>query len=261
MFGLAAFRKRRALEPVSHFTTSPSELAYQRSTSVVVSVPVSHCRMNLMTRPALENPFVATLRGGQRHYENSALADYFKANQPVTVGDLLGISDSPIAADPAMAAVMPWWGMTPEERLQQVAVETPQGFLGKEAIKLGAHWGKDYGWQYFGPVSDGVAQQEFKRQWAVYHSIRNKGYKPDSYKHIHGEFLIAEQDWVWVNLGGKHRFNALVASGEEQVVVSSRGKYGAHFVYRSDANIWPNVMNGNYTLEEALQVFDRILAG
>jgi len=162
---------------------------------------------------------------------------------------------------PPMAAVMPWWSMNPERRLQQVAIETDGGFIGKEAIKLGASVADDFGWQYFGPVSPAVGQMEFDRQRAVFHSINRNGYKPTSYLHVHGEFLVHGGDWVWVNLGGKHRLNALVAMGSQEVIVSAKRKYGPEFVRREEAELWPNVQNGWFTREEALRLFDRIMQG
>lgn len=227
----------------------------------MVSVAVDRCRMNLTALHISRSPFVRTLQAADAHYENSVLFQFYENLTPSCVGDLLQLSDSRIASLPAMAAVMPWWSMTPERRLQQVAVETDGGFIGKEALKLGASRDNDYGWQYFGPVSPAVGQMEFDRQCMVYQSIARNGYNPTSYLHIHGEFLIHGDDWVWVNLGGKHRLNALVALGAKEVIVSAKRKYGPEFVRREDVALWPNVQNGWYTREEALRLFDRIIEG
>ncbi|WP_297004988.1 hypothetical protein [Thalassolituus sp. UBA6592] len=261
MFGIAGFKRRKALEQVSHYRHSPAELAYHKPGDIIVSVPVSRCRMNLTMLPASRNPFVMTLQEGHDSYENSPLFQFYDSVKPATVGQLLSVMQSPIASLPAMATVMPWWAISPEERLDQVAVETPHGYLGKEAIKMGASRSGDYGWQYFGPVSHQVGESEFQRQQLVYQSIRSNSYNPVSYKHIHGEFLISGRDWVWVNQGGKHRFNSLVAAGNEEVIVSAKRKYGPDFVQRSDAHLWPNVINGWFTEQEALTVFDRIMQG
>ncbi len=90
---------------------------------------------------------------------------------------------------------------------------------------------------------------------------QRNGYKPTSYLHVHGEFLVHGGDWVWVNLGGKHRLNALVAMGSQEVIVSAKRKYGPEFVRREEAELWPNVQNGWFTREEALRLFDRIMQG
>ena len=227
----------------------------------MVSVPVDRCRMNLTALHISRSPFVQTLQQSDPQYADSALFQYYESVTPSCVGDLLQLSDSRIASLPPMAAVMPWWCMSPERRLQQVAIETDGGFIGKEALKLGASVADDFGWQYFGPVSSAVGQMEFDRQRAVFQSIRRNGYNPTSYLHVHGEFLVRGDDWVWVNLGGKHRLNALVAMGAQEVIVSAKRKYGPEFVRREEVDLWPNVQSGWFTREEALRLFDRIMEG
>lgn len=217
--------------------------------------------MNLTAFRADSNPFVATLRQASLTYNDSPLYHFYQSFCPASVADLLGISASPISNQPAMSAVMPWWNKDPQQRLQQVAEQRPSGWLGKEAIKLGISSADDFGWQYFGPVSEKLGLLEFERQRQVYDSIAKRGYKPRSHLQVHGEFLVDGNDWVWVNLGGKHRVNALLAQGNDTVIAAAKGKYGSIFVRRSEVASWPNVVNGWYTEEEALQVFDRIMAG
>lgn len=227
----------------------------------MVSVPVDRCRMNLTARHITRSPFVQTLQRSDAQYADSALFQYYESVTPSCVGDFLQLTDSRIATLPPMAAVMPWWCMSPERRLQQVAWEENGRFLGKEAMKLGASKSNDFGWHHFGPVSPAVGQMEFDRLRAVFQSIRRNGYNPTSHLHVHGEFLIRGDDWVWVNIGGKHRLCALVALGWREVVVSAKRKYGPEFVRREEVDLWPNVQSGWFTREEALRLFDRIMEG
>ena len=107
MFGIAGFKRRKALEQVSHYRHSPAELAYHKPGDIIVSVPVSRCRMNLTMLPASRNPFVMTLQEGHDSYENSPLFQFYDSVKPATVGQLLSVMQSPIASLPAMATVMP----------------------------------------------------------------------------------------------------------------------------------------------------------
>ena len=43
--------------------------------------------------------------------------------------------------------------------------------------------------------------------------------------------------------------------------MSAKGKYGPVIIRRSESAIWPNVQNGLFDEAEALELFDRILAG
>jgi hypothetical protein len=247
---------------IGEYRDNPLELYYKSTGPWVTDIPVSHYRSNFLGFRADTNPLVKMLLSEDKTYDSSAVHRFYDQFQPTTVGDVLNIETSKVASFPAMSAVMPWWTKTPEARLAQVCIDTDQKpYLGKEAHRLGAEEGRDYGWHYFGPVSKAVGITEFERQRSVFDSIRTRGYKPTSLLHIHGEFLIHGKNWVWVNLGGKHRFNALAALGYTSMTVSVKNKYGPAFVRREDVDSWPNVVNGLFDREEALKIFDRLLLG
>src|SRR5690606_8547478 len=241
---------------------SPISLNYQGPGPYIVKVPKESCRSNFLGWHASENPFVKTILEGSKNHTESTLLKFHARHRYISIGELIQIKKSPISSAPAMAAVMPWWNITPEERLKNVAILTSSGkYLGREAIEFGASRAEDYGWQYFGPTSPSIIEIEFKRQLSVYNSIKRNGYKPDSPLSIHGEFLVAEDRWCWVNQGGKHRFNSLVALNHNQIIVSAIGKYGPTIIRPEDSKHWPNVKNGNFTEKEAIELFYRILNG
>lgn len=240
---------------------SPITLAYQGPGPYLAAVSPDSCRSNYFGWLASENPFVKTLREGKLEYTESLLKRFYDSHQYATIGDVFQISESRISTAPAMAAVMPWWHVTPEERLARVAcLSDSNRYLGKEAIQFGAQK-SDYGWQYFGPVSPRVGEAEFKRQLKVYKSIQERSYQPSSLLDIHGEFLVSQGAWCWVNLGGKHRFNSLVALGNKEITIAVTGKYGPLITRAEDVEHWPNVRNGNFTTQDALSIFFRILSG
>jgi hypothetical protein len=253
---------RKTATDIQPFSLSPAEIPYRKAETIVTIVAAERCRSNFLGLSVQDSPFVQILSQNDSGYEGSALETFYQTFKPATVGDLLGLETSEIASMPAMSAVMPWWNRKPEQRLEQVAIRAVNGrFLGKEAIKLGASEQTDFGWQYYGPVSTTVGKMEYERQVSVFRSIRDQGFQPTSATQIHGEFLVSGEDWVWVNIGGKHRLNSLVALGHPEIQVSAKGKYGPVITRRSESSIWPNVQNGLFEEKEALELFDRILAG
>lgn len=256
----ARFQKKEIDE--EYYQVNPVELSYRISGPWVTSIPASHYRSNLLGFRTESNPFIKTLLSGKQTFSQSYLRHFYEQFQPETIGDVLNISTSKAASYPAMSTVMPWWTKEPNARLVQVCVSTDRKpYLGKEAYHLGADEGSDFGWHHFGPVSSGVGEMEFDRQYSVFNSIRTHGYQPTSPLHIHGEFLIHGADWVWINIGGKHRFNALVALDHDIITVSVKNKYGPAFVRRDEVDFWPNVINGWFDREEALQIFDQLMLG
>lgn len=255
-------RGRKTATDIQPFSCSPAEIPYRQAETIVTLIPAERCRSNFLGFSVQDSPFVRILSRDESGYEGSALEAFYQSFKPETVGELLGLKSSAIASLPAMSAVMPWWNRHPDQRLEQVAVKSGNGrYLGKEAIKLGASEQTDFGWQYYGPVSSSVGEMEYQRQMSVFRSIRDQGFRPTSATQIHGEFLVSGEDWVWVNIGGKHRLNSLVALGSPDIQVSAKGKYGPVIIRRSESFIWPNVQNGLFDEAEALELFDRILAG
>ncbi|MFC3680613.1 hypothetical protein [Bacterioplanoides pacificum] len=161
-----------------------------------------------------------------------------------------------------MATVLPWSTSTPEAKLKRICANTnAKRLLSKEAYQLGLREKDNYGWQFFGPVSEGLGNLEFKRLISVYNSIQKNGYFPERYGYIHGQFLISDNDWVWVNIGGKHRFSSLAALNYERIPVALKSRSSALFIRRSESAYWPNVKNGLFSEQESLNIFDRIIDG
>ena len=247
------------------FDDSPLELPFDSKKKFFIELDIQKCITNLLGFPLLDSPFVTTLRAyaqGECHtYKGSPLEKFYSSCKPKTMMDVLSLNNSTMQRIPAIATVMPWWNLTPKMRLQQIATN-PHGdlLLGRETVRFGLKKEGNYGWQYFGPVSQEVGEIEFKRLTAVYDSIDTHGYRWKKSIPIHGEFLISNDDWLWVGLGGKHRMSALVALGWEFLPATARGKYGLHFVKRSEVNYWPNVVSGLFSENEALTVFDTMMS-
>lgn len=147
--------------------------------------------------------------------------------------------------------VMPWENSTIDEWINHIEVYSLQ-----ENKEHNCNFGIEKGWTWIGPVSEEKLKLETKRLSKVLYSIYNNGYKRDDGHDgdINAVLLVNEdQEYVWQAIGGQHRASVLCGLGYEKILVR------IHKVIRkSDAMYWPNVINGTYSLEEALNIFDMI---
>lgn len=243
----------------------PLDIVYDGFSGEVMNIPLSRCRSYILGYLPEEHPFCVTLKqyNQKKHaFTHSKLNRYYAEFQPKTMADVLKL-ESPILKNyPAMATVMPWSYATPEQRMKRFCIEGSQSrLLAKEAVQHGLNSAENYGCQFFGPISADHGELEFKRLTSVNNNIVNDGYAPSKHGHLHGEFLIDGDNWVWVAIGGKHRFSVLSALEFEKIPVARLSRWAALFIRRNEVAYWPNVRNGLFTEEEALSVFDRIMKG
>lgn len=207
-----------------------------------------------------ENPFSETLKiyyKKSRQEARDFLLNYYLENQPKNMAEALEIHREPLTTLHSMSTVLPWSFKSATEKFARVAHDIgAQKPISKEAVNLGLNPDQDFGWQFFGPVSNGLLDAELDRLIAVFESIRSSGYKPNKFGHIHGYALISESDWRIVNLGGKHRYASLLALGYREIEIELRSKAAPHVIKRSEAERWHQVENGFFTMDEALKIFD-----
>lgn len=243
---------------------TPCDAYYDGFSSGVLNVPVNRCRGYLLGFKANAHPFVKALKADDEDPGSGRdlLSSYYHSYQPKTMADALRIDSSKLRSYHSMQTVMPWAFSTPEERGRRfIANPNSNKPLAKEAVQHGLDPLSDYGCQFFGPVSEAHAEMEYQRLFSVYESIRKKGYKPKQGDHLHGEFLVDGDNWVWIAIGGKHRFASLVATGANVIPVAAKARWSALIIRRSEVDHWPNVKNGLFTRTEALQVFDNMISG
>jgi hypothetical protein len=243
----------------------PLDLIYDDFKGLAANIPIERCRSNMLGYKHSGNPFVNTLVNYSHtgsDYSGSPLESFYKEYCPTSMKTVLNSNNSILEKYHPMATVMPWSTSTPERKILStcVDIDAPNVFS-KEAFKLGLPTKNNYGWQYFGPVSQDLGELEYKRLTSVYNAIKKDGYHPDKYGYIHGQFLISDQDWVWVNIGGKHRFASLAALNVKTIPVALRSRSSALFIHRSDVDYWPNVKNGLFEKQDALDIFDSIISG
>lgn len=245
--------------------THPLDIEYSGFQGDVVDIPINRCRSYLLGYLPQEHPFCKTLKqyNIQSHtFDESILAQYYEEFQPQTMADVLRIKSSKLQKYPAMAVVMPWSYLNPEQRMARFCIEGHDSkLLSNEGYKHGLDPLENFGCQFFGPISNDHGELEFNRLISVNNNIIKEGYAPALHGHLHGEFLIDGVDWVWISIGGKHRFSVLSALDFETIPVAKRSRWATLFVRRSEVEYWPNVRNGLFSIEEALLVFDRIMKG
>lgn len=244
---------------------TPLDLIYSNFKGSAALVPLNRCRSHMLGFTTGGNPFVSSLKEyvqNKTQYFGSILEEYYDNYCPNSMQAVLNSDNESLNTYHPMATVLPWGISTPESKLARICVDvTADKLLSKEANKLGLSAKDNYGWQFFGPVSPDLGQQEYQRLVAVYNSVIKHGYRPERYGYIHGQFLVSEDDWVWVNIGGKHRFSTLAALGFKDIPVALNSRSSALFIRRSEADHWPNVKNGLFTKLDALDIFDRIMKG
>lgn len=243
----------------------PLDMIYSNFKGKAALVPIEKCRSHMLGFTTSGNPFVQTLRQYSEtkcQYEGSILEHYYNAFCPSSMQSVLDSNDSSLNKYHPMATVLPWGISTPEEKLPRICVDQHASqLLSIEAKKLGLPIANNYGWQFFGPVSKDLGLLEYRRLISVYNSIKDNGYLPEQHGYIHGQFLISDENWVWVNIGGKHRFASLAALKFKDIPVALNSRSSALYIRRSDVEYWPNVKNGIFSKTDALNIFDRILQG
>jgi hypothetical protein len=262
------FGKKTEQKPFFDLVTEgahPLDIEYTGFDGEAIDIPLARCRSYLLGYLPQEHPFSATLKqyNAQKHgYQDSVLAKYYNEYQPKTIADVLKISSPKLQQYPAMATVMPWSYATPEQRMKRFCVEGSMSrLLAKEACQNGLNPAENFGCQFFGPLSPDHGELEFKRLTSVNEHIVKDGYMPSKHGHLHGEFLINGDNWVWVAIGGKHRFSVLSALDVDIIPVAKLSRWSTLFVRRLEVDYWPNVRNGLFSREEALSIFDRLMQG
>ena len=115
----------------------------------------------------------------------------------------------------------------------------------------------------FGPNSDEFGKGEFGRLVHLYDLLEMQGYHPELFAdgYITGYLLVKGDDYRFIVTEGQHRVACLVALGYERIKVrfSQKPEYPRVVVFE-DVKKWPQVVNGAYSQNLALKVFERFFA-
>lgn len=240
---------------------SPQSVASKKPD--VVLIPREKTRSSLLGFHPQTNPFEQTLREfdhGHHQLSGSTMERYYISFQPQTMADVLGLCDTHFSLYHPHAAVLPWWPAISMHKWQSIDPVLPR-LRYKYPSRYGLDGQRDYGCQFHGPVSPGVANLEFARHTRTHQSLRMQGYLPYTHGHLLGQFLLRGDDWVWVCRKGNHRYASLLAIAMDTIPVAYQSGRGDFLVQREGVNTWPNVNNGVFSTKDALQIFDAIFQG
>jgi len=246
-------------------SNDPWELMYSyKGSSVVVNLSPKFG----ISLPALallgdeKHPFVSALEGSEKlkteeeklNYLKNKLRTYYSNFQPKSASEALNVdieySNRELLNFPPYAMVLPW---------QSVSLESQKASIESSVIKENKPFDRNLdirsGWAWSGPVSDKKIEIESKRLLYVYSSIKEKGYlRSDK---IDGDIIAnilhknEGSPVVWQCTIGQHRCFSLTALGFDSIPCRV-----SNIIRREDVNIWPNVKNGLFTVEESLKIFD-----
>jgi hypothetical protein len=131
----------------------------------------------------------------------------------------------------------------------------------EETRGSGPELGEAEGHKHFGPVSARFGRAEHDRYQSLTAAVQRDGFIPlgvDGY--IGAQVLVDGDQWVVVITGpGLHRTVVAAALGVDPLVVAVSRQ--PRLVHRGDAGHWPGVRCGLFTKSQALELFDRLMAG
>lgn len=240
-----------------------SLLKYKRD--VLTDVNLTECRAlhPVFYRCGAEakNPFAETLRlfGNSEVsvYQNSPMKTHYERWQPTNVAEAVGLEGADVHGDLQSAHpfdfVFPWDFKRPCDVKRFDKIERENAKFGSKSIN-----GRN-GHQCVGPVEDDKGELEFNRFTKVYKSIREKGYQrsDDIDGDLRGRIMRDGDKKAILITTGAHRAMALSALNFERISV----RVYQPTIERCMVSFWPNVRNGLFTEDQALQVFDRVMNG
>jgi hypothetical protein len=207
--------------------------------------------------PTTYHPWVVAVRVAERDNDKGAvqgiLEAYYSRVHPELLSDWL---DIPRHACPRVDAlplygwsVLPWSTRDPTETIRNIeAAQLEENRL------FGLDEGMSAGAKAFGPVTEAKLRVETVRITNLFESLRSSGldHRRADYD-LRATFLLSENSWSWLSMGGMHRVAMGVAAGIEEIPVRV-----AAVVRRDEVELWPQVVSGLYNRETALKLFDRL---
>lgn len=243
-------------------TNHPLSLRYSEVfTQALLTGRVAHGRAHPSLSLGEATPFIEAARCALAHgldrpdvldRMGETLAVYYDAVRAEHAAAWLDISPcSALADEPPWAAVLPWRARTAASYRQ-----AHEDAAWAENRSVGRDIGIADGWLVCGPVSAQKIRAEAERMLRVVRSLRDEGYRrsdqPDG--DVRVTALVDEAlDWRWLVTAGNHRAAAAIALGMDTLPVRVN-----LVISRADARYWKHVVEGLFTQDEALAVFDNI---
>ena len=245
-------------------TNHPTSLLYSELyKSCLVNALPNHGRSQPGFSLDGKSPFVLSAKkaiiNGLDDKENSVkiirsvFDKYYEYIQANNASEWLGLKKNKLLnQQPPWGAVFPWRARSIESyrlSFEKAAIE--------ENIAIGYQdRGIEYGWLFNGPVSDIKIQIESERMAYVLYQIYENGYQRsfENDGDARATALVNEVgEWRWILTAGNHRASAATALGFTEIPIRIN-----LIIKRSDYQLWPQVVDGVYSKEEALYIFDSL---
>lgn len=238
--------------------------------TLVIELPLSSLRwsrLGLRLDDPETNPFVRSVvelhTGDVSRYEHSTLKWYFDSWHPASSAEVLGLGsdhDGLLGSQPPQAVTLPW---APEAGIVDpvLRLDRVDRWNRAESRSAGVEIGVTAGHKHFGPVSDSMGRLEFNRYGSLAESMGRQGFRPRVAEGYIGVQILVDgaRHGAMITGPGLHRAAVAAALGVDPLTVAVHKQ--PPMVHRSDAESWPGVRSGLFTLAAALEVFDRMVAG
>lgn len=263
VFGYRLFRID-SLRPVDvrQGNNNPKQFFYYGGRPVLIDAPTTLGRIRFFSLSKECNPFVYAVSVALNEVDTlntieSVLHKYYSLVKPENAHDWLGLN----AKDAPLLSEVPVWSVPEPWKLADIGQKRSsiQNVAINESRQTGHALDISHGEKCFGPVTKEKLSIETTRLHNVMLSIQHNGWqRHDGYD---GDieavvFMRDECRWCWQVSRGLHRVAVLSALGWQNIPLRVNA-----IVWRSDADIWPNVVSGLYTKIGALKLFDRISDG
>lgn len=196
------------------------------------------------------------IESGQTTYSGSILEIFYQEYQPKNVAELFSLEGelhSELTQLPAFGMVFPW-----EKSSMQSKLNHRERFVKEETKKRGKVLSIEHGSPFHGPISKERGNQQARTLIKLTDSFRGNGYqrRDELDGDILASVLVREKECKYLVKDGYHRVSVLSGLGHENIPVRILPTSIPAFIYRDEAEYWPNVRNGLYTIGQSLKIFD-----
>jgi hypothetical protein len=240
---------------------NPLIYSYLFGHSIIIEADISRVRRYFFNHQA--DPYIIAVKAEKNQETefnkiNRILGNYYKTIAPKNPSEFLGLpfrENFALNNAPVWAIPLPWEisNVNEEvEKMKSIQLKENKQKGVNETISKG-------GWNITGPVSEKKLYVETNRLIDLYESISKNGFERNSSPDgdINVIALIGESnEWKLIVQSGHHRFAVLIALGYVKIPVRV-----ISVVHRKDISIFPNVLSGLYTEDEALKIFDKFYCG
>ncbi len=258
---LRSYKINDNLVDLRNYINHPIALRYAEIyKEILINAPADKGRISPFFKLNYNAPFYIAAKAGVNHLENCTqvvkdeLDNFYYEFQPSNVNEWfqLNSTSNALAQLPPWAGILPWRARTIENYQETIKKGT---LSDNQKADYNADIYKG-GWAYCGPVKEEKCMIETKRIVELIESINKHGYIRNNDKDgdiVATALICDDNSWVWVVTNGYHRAAVLAAMGFAVIPIRIN-----LVIRRNEVHFWPQVSNGLYTKEQALQIFDNL---